>query len=71
MLLESLTAQHKGVDNRLWTALVMSIDQIVRKVVGLPPTEPQVEDIVNDNPGYNAPTNALYSQNNGSAWTIE
>lgn len=59
LVLEALTARHKGVDNRLSAVLKSLMERIVKKIVNSPETVSQIEEAVIDNPGFFALTTAI------------
>lgn len=59
MVLETFTAQHKGVDNRLLAALESLIRRIVRNVVSLSQTTAQITEDIIDIPGSVSPMATL------------
>lgn len=59
LVLDKLTGQQKGVYNRLWAALVSSIERIVRNMVRSLQTIAEVTEAVIDNPRFISPTGTL------------
>lgn len=59
LVLETVTVQHKRVDNRLSTSLEYLIEQIIRKEVSSPQAIAQITESVIDNPRFIAPTATL------------